>query len=133
MYNKKWYDGLKKSPYTPPDKVFSFVWIILYIFIILSFYLVWKNKKCYPYCNALSLFIIQFILNLSWTTIFFKYKRVKLAFLVILFIFIISCITFYYFYLISPKASYLLIPYIIWLLFAMYLNIYIILKNKHIY
>lgn len=132
MYNKKWYNNLNKSPYTPPNKVFSVVWSILYILMIISFYLVWKNKKCFPYCNVLSLFIIQFILNLSWTTIFFTYKKVKFAFLTMLIIFIITCITFYNFYIINKKASYLLIPYIIWLLFAMYLNIYIILKNKYI-
>ena len=130
MYNKIWYNNLNKSPYTPPNKVFSIVWGVLYILMIISFLFIWSNKKCFPYCNALSFFLLQFILNLSWTTIFFKYQQVKLAFLLIVFIFIITLITFYKFYKINRQASFLLLPYIIWLLFAMYLNIYIILKNK---
>lgn len=132
MYNKKWYQKLNKSPYTPPGWVFSIVWLLLYSFLILSFYLIWKNKKCYPYCDSLNFFLLQLMLNLSWTTFFFRYKKVKLSFLLLIIIFVLSFITFYKFSKINILASYLLIPYLLWLLFAMYLNMYIIFKNKNI-
>ena len=75
MYNKKWYNNINKSPYTPPGWFFSLVWSVLYLLMIISFYLIWSNSKCFPYCNILNLFILQLILNLSWTTIFFKYME----------------------------------------------------------
>lgn len=132
MYNKKWYNNLNKSYLTPPGWVFSVVWSILYTLLIISFYLVWKDNKCYPYCNALNYFFVQLLLNLSWTTIFFKYKRIKISFLILILIFLLTCITFYKFYNINRISGYLLIPYLIWLLLATYLNVYIIFKNKNI-
>ena len=127
--DKKWYDNLKKSKYSPPDKVFGIVWPILYLLMIISFYLVISDKECYPYCNALNFFILQLILNLSWTTIFFKMKKIKLAFLAIITILILTVITFYKFYKINKFGSYLLIPYILWLSFASYLNLHIVINN----
>lgn len=132
MYNKKWYNNLNKSTLTPPGWVFSVVWSILYTLLIISFYFVWKDNKCYPYCNELNYFLIQLLLNFSWTTIFFKYKKIKLSFIILILIFLLTCITFYKFYNINIVSSYLLIPYLIWLIFAIYLNAYIIFKNKHI-
>ena len=129
MYNKKWYNNINKSPYTPPGWFFSLVWSVLYLLMIISFYLIWSNSKCFPYCNILNLFILQLILNLSWTTIFFKYKKIRLSLVITICIFILTLIVSIKFYKINQTASYLLIPYLLWLLVAMYLNIYIIINN----
>ena len=129
MYNKKWYNNINKSPYTPPGWFFSLVWSVLYLLMIISFYLIWSNSKCFPYCNILNLFILQLILNLSWTTIFFKYKKIRLSLVITICIFILTLIVCIKFYKINQTASYLLIPYLLWLLVAMYLNIYIIINN----
>ena len=129
MYNKEWYNNLNKSSLTPPGWVFSIAWSILYTLMIISFYLVWKDSKCYPYCDALNFFLLQLVLNLFWPTVFFRYKRIKLGFILLILIFIFSCITFNKFFNINTISGYLLIPYLIWLLFAMYLNIYIIYKS----
>ena len=129
MYNKKWYNNINKSPYTPPGWFFSLVWSVLYLLMIISFYLIWSNSKCFPYCNILNLFILQLILNLSWTTIFFKYKKIRLSLIITICIFILTLIVSIKFYKINQTASYLLIPYLLWLLVAMYLNIYIIINN----
>ena len=129
MYNKKWYNNINKSPYTPPGWFFGLVWTILYLLMIISFYLIWSNSKCFPYCNVLTIFLLQLAFNLSWTTVFFKYKKIRLALILTILIFILTFIVSIKFYKINKTASYLLIPYLLWLIVAMYLNIYIILKN----
>jgi len=129
MYNKNWYDNLKKSKYSPPDKIFGIVWPILYVLMSISFFLIFNDKKCHPYCNPLNYFLIQLILNLSWTTIFFKMKKTKIAFFTIIIMLILTIITYFKFNKINKFASYLLIPYILWLAFASYLNYYIITNN----
>ena len=129
MYNKKWYNNINKSTYTPPGWFFGLVWTILYLLMIISFYLIWSNSKCFPYCNVLTIFLLQLAFNLSWTTVFFKYKKIRLALILTILIFILTFIVSVKFQKINKIASYLLIPYLLWLIVAMYLNIYIILKN----
>jgi len=124
-----WYKKLNKAPFSPPDWIFGIVWPILYILMFLALLFVWTNKKCYPYCKAVTYFIIQLFFNLIWTTIFFKYKQPKLALLDIGFILFFTIVTFKQFKQISTQAAYLLIPYIIWLCFAAMLNTYIVLNN----
>lgn len=124
-----WYRNLKKAPWTPPNWVFGWVWFFLYICMAASLYLAWTNKKCYPYCNPLLYFFIQLLLNLVWTTIFFKYKKPLLALLDLCLMLCFAAYTAFLFYDISKLASYLLIPYLIWLLVALSMNVYIIIYN----
>ena len=130
MYNKNWYNNLKKSPYNPPSWVFGRVWPILYLMIFLSFKNIINEEKCKNWCKPLNFFVIQLILNLTWTTIFFRLRRLKLALIQLILIIILTFITIKEFYKINKIASYLLIPYFIWLLFALHLNFYIVNNNK---
>ena len=129
VQNKKWYKDLKCSQFSPPDWVFGVVWPILYACMAVALYLVWSNPKCYPYCPAVTYFIIQLALNLVWTTIFFKWKMPKLALLDIILILTFLYFTLKRFLKISHTAYLLLIPYGLWLCFALYLNMYIVLNN----
>ena len=125
----KWYQGLNRSPLNPPSFVFGIVWPVLYLLLALSFLLVWKNPRCFPFCQPLVYFIIQLILNLTWTTLFFKYHQVgwSLVSLVLIIVFtLLSIVTFRKY---STLASNLLIPYVLWLCFAAYLTLYIYLNN----
>ena len=79
MKNERWYKNLKKAPWSPKPPVFGAVWSVLYIMMAIALYLVWTNKKCYPYCSAIKIFFIQLLLNLIWTTIFFRFKMPILA------------------------------------------------------
>lgn len=129
MYNKKWYHELNRSPLSPPDWVFGVVWPILYALLVISFYLTFTNKKCIGFCEPLVFFIIQLAFNLSWTTIFFRLKMIKTALVVILVIIAFTIITFIKMIKISKVSAYLLIPYLLWLSFATYLNGYIVFNN----
>lgn len=124
-----WYKTLKKAPWTPPNYVFGIIWPILYLLMFISAYLIFIDKKCYPFCYALIIFFIQLAINLSWTTIFFKYKLIHFALFVLIVIFCLVIYTYLLFNKINKIASYLLIPYILWLIIALSLNIYIVLNN----
>ena len=125
----RWYNTLNRAPWSPPNYIFGIVWPILYVLMTFSFILVWKNKKCFPYCSALTTFLIQLAFNLSWTTIFFYYKMPKLALLDIVLIIYFSLMTYQSFIKVNKMAAYLLIPYICWLFLALSLNTYIVLFN----
>ena len=125
----KWYNNLKKAPFSPPDYVFGIVWPILYTLMAISTYLVWTNKKCYPYCSAITYFNIQLFFNLIWTTLFFKLNMPKLALLDTVLILGFTMITFKKYFKISKSAAYILIPYITWLYLAFMLNAYIVVYN----
>ena len=75
------------------------------------------------------LFVIQLILNFMWSPLFFKYHLIYESLFLLFVIWIIVLIIIYLFYSINKIASILLIPYIIWLSFALYLNFYIAINN----
>lgn len=129
MYNKIYYNSLKKSPLTPPDYVFGIVWPILYVMMFVSAYLIQSNSKCIGFCTPLVYFTVQLLINLSWTTVFFGLQMRRTAFIMILLIIGFTLLTYTEFIKIEKYAAYLLIPYIAWLGFASYLNYYIIRHN----
>ena len=124
-----WYKKLKVAPWNPPPYVFGIVWPILYLLMFISLIIILKDKKCYPYCYPVTIFFAQLILNLSWTTIFFRLRLIRLALLVLILIFCLTLYAAILFYKINKLASYLLIPYLLWLLLAFTLNLYIIIYN----
>lgn len=124
-----WYKNLNKAPFSPPGYVFGVVWPILYTLMAISTYLVWTNKKCHPYCSAITYFNIQLFFNIIWTTLFFKLNMPILALMDIILIFGFVLLTFKKYFEINRFAAYILIPYIIWLCLAFTLNLYIIIHN----
>lgn len=129
MYNKRWYNQLNRSKLTPPSWVFGLVWPLLYILMSMSFLIIQSNKQCYPFCKPLVYFIIQLSFNLIWTTLFFKMQKPLLALFDLILTWIFTVISYYQFRNISKIGSALLIPYILWLSFAFYLNLYIVINN----
>jgi len=104
----------------------SIVWTILYILIIISLIIYVRNKWSK---YGLLLFIIQLILNIIWTTIFFRYRLICLSVIDLLLLIVLVCLMIKEFYRVNKYSGYILIPYLIWLLLALYLNIYICLYN----
>ena len=123
-----WYVTLEKPAFNPPNYLFAPVWTVLYIFIGIALYLIWTSKSKYK-TIALWLFFIQLVLNFLWSYIFFSQKLINLAMfeIALLWVVIIACI--YYFWKISKLASYLFIPYLLWVSFASILNYYILVLN----
>ena len=129
MINRVWYNSLKKSNLTPPSYIFGIVWPILYILIFLSFIVRFYKKKN---MNDLGLlfFVLQMVCNLIWSRLFFTYQKLRWALFDLILTIIFTGLTIYYFNKKSKLSAYLLIPYMIWICFALYLNIYIVINNK---
>lgn len=130
IYDNTWYNDLKKPAFQPPTWVFAPVWTVLYLLIILSFVLILFSPFELTNIVAYVLFVIQLILNLSWSTTFFKFHNIERAFLICLVLTITVFFMIPVFYFISKLAAGILLPYLLWLIFASYLNFSIMKLNK---
>lgn len=120
---KDWYINLTEPPGTPPNWLFGPVWTILYGMIAVSFALIWHRSGKSPLrSKAFTIFTIQAILNLSWTPVFFGAHQLGLALVVIIALAATIAATIIAFRKIDRTASVLLIPYLIWVSYATYLN-----------
>lgn len=119
--------SLNKPAFSPPGWLFPVVWTVLYIFMGIASYLIITSGE--PARSALVIYGIQLIFNFFWSIIFFNRKAYLFSFiwLVLLWILILTTITL--FFRISRSAGYLLLPYLLWVTFAGYLNFYIYLLN----
>lgn len=116
-----WYQTINKPFFTPPSWVFGPAWTTLYLLMGISLFLIWKSEHPMKK-TALWLFALQLVLNGIWSPAFFGLESPILGLVVIipLWIMIVVCIRF--FLPINKAASYLLIPYLMWVSFATALN-----------
>ena len=119
------YENLNKS-IAVPKMAFPVVWSILYLLMSISLYLIIQKSKNN---KAIQLYFTQLIFNSLWTLIFFGFKLYFLSFIWILILIIMIVIMIYEFYHFSKIASFINIPYLLWVIFASYLNLTILLLN----
>ena len=129
MFGSTWYYSLNFPPLTPPATVFAPVWTILYVMILISLVLFIARRSEESKLWGYILFLVQAVLNFSWTPIFFGTHKISLALFVIVFLDVMVLFNILEFYKISKKSAYFLIPYFIWILFATYLNLGILILN----
>lgn len=126
-----WYSTLNKPSFNPPNWLFGPVWTVLYIMIAVSAYLVWQRRDGSAlWSTARNVYIIQLILNFSWSAVFFGMHQVLGALVVIGFLWLSIIVLMYYFGKFSKAAAWLLAPYLLWVSFASVLNLYIYLLNR---
>lgn len=121
------YNTLIKPPLSPPGFLFPIIWTIIYILMGISYFLYKKNS----YDNKLEgiVYYLQLLVNITWPIIFFVYK---LRFIAIIWILSLAILVYTLITLFLQKykiSAYLLIPYLIWCIFATYLNIGVYLLN----
>lgn len=119
------YQTLNLPPLSPPSIVFPIAWTILYILMGISAYLVSENKKE----ENLVLYYWQLFFNALWSIIFFVFKLRLLSFIWIIILIILVIFMIRKFLKINKTAGLLQIPYLLWLIFAAYLNLGIYLLN----
>lgn len=122
------YNTLNKPPLSPPSVVFPIAWSILYLLMGISIYIIMQSKNKLKE-NARLIYFIQLVINALWTPIFFGLKEYFFAFLWILMLIVLVITMILTFYKISKKAAYIQIPYLLWLLFASYLNFGVFVLN----
>lgn len=114
-----WYPTLNKPSFNPPNWIFAPVWTSLYILIGISAYLVWqKRKQTAHFTRITAIYLIQLILNLMWSFIFFYAREIGMALIEIIILLIVVVINTRIFYKIDKRAGLLFIPYILWVSFA---------------
>ena len=123
----KTFQALNKPPLSPPGWLFPVVWTLLYILMGIASYLVLTSGK--PSRSALTFYGLQLLFNFFWSIIFFNLERYLFAFVWLIALWILIFITTVLFYKISKPAGYLMIPYLLWVAFAGYLNLFIYLLH----
>ena len=119
-----WYPTLVKPSFNPPNWIFAPVWSMLYIMMGVAAGLVWNriNHKKEVVKNALIFFAVQLGLNALWSFLFFGLKNPMLAGIEIVILWLMIYETYTKFAKINSIAGYLLLPYLLWVSFAMVLN-----------
>ena len=117
-----WYRTLAKPSLTPPDWTFSVVWIALFVLMGVSAWLVWRRTGFAGGAFPLTCFAVQLALNLAWSILFFGFRLPGWALIEIVGLWAAVLITAIVFYRVSRLAGLLLLPYVLWLSFAIALN-----------
>ncbi|MBC7188690.1 tryptophan-rich sensory protein [Candidatus Aerophobetes bacterium] len=124
-----WYLSLNKPFFNPPNFLFAFVWTTLFVLIGISFYLVWKNNFGNHKNMAIGVYSVQLFLNLLWSFLFFGLKTPFFALIEIILLWVVILTNIVVFHRISKPAGFLLIPYLVWVSFAAFLNYFIFILN----
>ncbi len=122
---------LEKPPLSPPGILFPIVWTVLYILMGVASYLVLTSgARQDDIDHAITVYAIQLVLNFFWSIIFFRLEWYLAAFLWLVLLWIAILYTLLLFRKISRPAAWLLVPYLLWVTFAGYLNLSIYLLNR---
>ena len=116
-----WYLSLNKSELNPPSYVFGIVWPILYVLMMISAYLAYK--KIY------GIFLIQLVFNAAWSWLFFRFQMPLISLIDIYLLVALNLYITAVMYRENKLAFILFIPYVLWISFASYLNLFIVINN----
>lgn len=127
---KEYYAALNQPAFAPPGAVFAPVWSILFLLMGIAAYRIWSYGLSYPGVKpALVLYLMQLILNFTWSILFFGTENILGALIEIVFLLIFIIITLAAFSKVDKWAAILLVPYLLWVGFATILNASIWLLN----
>lgn len=124
---RNWLPTLIKPSFNPPNWIFGPVWTLLFLLMGIALYLIWEKRAT---TKSLAIFGLQLIFNIVWSLLFFYLRNPLAAFIEVIVLWILILLTIIEFYKISKTASYLLIPYLLWVSFASVLNFTLYSLNK---
>lgn len=124
-----WYQTLEKPSFNPPDWVFGPVWTLLFILMAIAGWRIWRGASSKARTAALVVFVAQLGLNLSWSILFFGLQSIGGALVDIAILLAAIVTTATLFWRIERLAAALLVPYAIWVSYALLLNASIWLLN----
>lgn len=124
------FESVRKPPLSPPGWLFPLVWTILYTLMGIASYLVLQaDASKEEIGKAWNVYLYQLLVNFLWSNWFFNFQLYLFSFFWLLLLWVMILVTLVRFYRISKPAGYLLIPYLLWVTFAGYLNLGIALLN----
>lgn len=124
-----WYAAIVKPAVTPPDWAFPVAWTAIYILLGLSLAMIIHARGSKLRGLAITLFVVQLAVNLTWSPVFFGMHQVTFALGIVVAMFALTCAMALVFARIRRVAAMMLVPYLAWLLFAGYLNYQIMVLN----
>ena len=119
--NDLWYQELNKSSLNPPGYVFGIVWPILYILMSISAFRTFIETR--------NLFLLQLFFNAIWSWLFFAFHMPVIALLNIWLLIALNIKLTINMFRVDSMSGFLFVPYIVWLFFASYLNLFIVINN----
>jgi len=125
-----WYAALRKPDFTPPNWLFGPVWTTLYLLMGISFYIIWNasSERRNP-GRAIAIFAVQLALNILWSYLFFALRSPRLGLIEIIAMWVAILATIISFSKILKTSALMLVPYLIWVSLASYLNYMIVVLN----
>lgn len=117
-----YYASLAKPSWAPPPWIFGPVWTLLYVMMAVAAWLVWRRGGWRAQRGPLALYLLQLVLNALWTPLFFGLRNPGLALAEIVLLGAAIVLTGRAFRAVSRPASWLLVPYLLWVVFAAALN-----------
>ena len=122
-----WYSQLIKSNYNPPDWIFAPVWTTLYLMMTLAIWFFWHSNK--RDMNTVYIYFIHIVFNTTWSIVFFGFHQILLALIVLLILIFLIIILIMRFKCVNFVSYYLMIPYLLWTLYALFLNFNLMILN----
>ncbi len=121
---------IEKPPLSPPNWLFPIVWTILYIIMGIASYIIFRSAQEKSTIKiALKIYTTQLLFNFLWPILFFNFELYFFAFLWLIALLALIILTTKLFYKTSKPAAYLMLPYILWVFFAGYLNLGVAILN----
>ena len=126
-FKEPWYSGLVKSNYNPPDWIFAPVWTTLYLMMTLAIWSFWHSKK--RDINTVYIYFIHIVFNTTWSIVFFGLHQIFFAFIILIVLICLIIILIIRFKRVTFVSYYLMIPYLLWCLYALFLNYKLLILN----
>ena len=125
------YESMYQPPLAPPAWVFPVVWTVLYVLMSVAAWLVWKAQQPLDadQQKALELYVLQLLVNVTWPVFFFRLEAYWQAFLWLCLLWVLILVMIIRFGRVDRRAAWLLVPYLLWVTFAGYLNLSIALNS----
>jgi len=118
-----WYALINKPVFNPPNWIFAPIWTSLFILMGIALFLVWRQGwRRAEVRKGLKMFFIQLGFNIIWSYFFFGLQEPRLAFLEIIALWLAIIATIITFYRVDKRSAWLLLPYLVWVSFAAFLN-----------
>ena len=118
-----WYSALRKPAWTPPNWIFGPVWSLLYLAMAVAAWLIWRKAGLSSAKLPLTLFGLQLLFNVGWSAIFFGLRLPGAAFAEIVVLWLLILATTAVFWPLSRLAGALMVPYLLWVTYAVALNL----------
>ena len=126
-FKEPWYSMLEMPAYNPPDWVFAPVWTMLYLFMTIAIWKFWHSKN--RDIGTIYIYIVHLIFNTTWSIVFFVFHKITLALVVLVILILLIIILIVRFKRVNMLSFYLMIPYLLWCLFALVLNLNLMILN----